>query len=198
MKKTLMLILISICTYACDSRVGANADDDITAKVDTGVDCDTLAEWSDPIAGMRVNQHHIFCGEPARRDRAKGFHSMPGGIAPNNHEDSQAGDPANAAGIYSLRNIELLFNGRQYEKTFSTMYPKRCSLDQVNHSIVYANQNARGSCANPSWAQCGNSAPRNNNSGQYCVGDNGRPFTIATAVLQREPSKINTGFPIRE
>ena len=46
MKKTLMLILISICTYACDSRVGANADDDITAKVDTGVDCDTLAEWS--------------------------------------------------------------------------------------------------------------------------------------------------------
>ena len=168
--------------------------------------CETLPHWSAPIptgaqagaATARVNLHHIFCGEPGKRGRAKGFHSVPGGLphsAPTPYVRHQRMQGPNAAGIYTLRNITLRFEGETYNKFLSTMFPDACTRQQVLQSIVYANTHNTGACANPHWAVCGPSAPSDGGA-RYCLGDNGKPFTVAGAPKRN--GKINTGFPIGE
>ena len=161
-----------------------------------GINCSNLSEWSTPIEGMQVNQHHIFCGEPAKSGNAKGFHSMPQNQLPSDYLSSQKGDSPNASGIYTLKKIALSFNKRTHIKSFSSMFPDHCTQAQVNASIVFAQQNASGNCANPSWAKCGPNAPDNDSENKYCKGFPAKYFEIATAVLPDDSSKINTGFPI--
>lgn len=161
-----------------------------------GIDCASLADWSGPIDGYKVNLHHIYCGEPGNNDAAKGFHSMPNGETPSNYVSSDNADKPNAAGIYTLKKIKLKFGGTEYTKSFSSMFPKQCSMDQINQSVVYSLANSTGSCTEPSWAACGPNAPKGSSDKKYCLGSNGSQFTIASATLRGEPKKINTGFPI--
>lgn len=159
-----------------------------------GIDCSTLPEWSSVIDGYQVNQHHVFCGEPGKHASAKGFHSMPNGEAPSTYLSSTPAAGPNAAGIYTLKNINLTFGSATYVKSMSSMFPNTCTQDQVNNSIVYSLQNSTGSCANPSWAKCGPNAPLAGGAA-YCLATNGSIFQIATATLSGT-KKINTGFPI--
>lgn len=160
-----------------------------------GIDCNTLPSWSQSIDGYKVNLHHIYCGEPGKKGRAKGFHSMPNGDAPSDYVSSTNADGPNKAGIYTLKKIHLKFNGANYIKSFSSMYPKSCSMDQVNNSIVYSLTHSTGNCAAPNWAKCGPNAPSEGGA-KYCTSEDGSIFTIATAVLSSDPKKLNTGFPI--
>lgn len=160
-----------------------------------GVDCATLPAWGEAVDGYQVNQHHVFCGEPGKRGRAKGFHAMPGGKPPSGYLGAVKADPANGAGIYTLKQIRLSIEGREYVKAFSSLFPSHCSLAQVNQSIVYSLKNKSGACANPGWASCGPNAPKGGGQA-YCTGRDGSIFTIATAVLPSDKRKINTGFPI--
>lgn len=159
-----------------------------------GIDCNTLPQWSASISGYQVNQHHVFCGEPASGGSAKGFHSMPNGDAPSTYLSSTPLSGPNAAGIYTLQNINLKFGSTTYVKSMSSMFPNTCTQAQVNNSIVYSLQNATGNCANPSWAKCGPNAPPAGGAA-YCVAKNGSTYQIATALLSGT-KKINTGFPI--
>lgn len=159
-----------------------------------GIDCSALPDWSDPINGYQVNQHHVFCGEPGKHASAKGFHSMPNGEAPSSYLSSTPLDGPNAAGVYTLKNINLQFGSDTYVKSMSSIFPNTCTQDQVNNSIVYSLQNATGSCANPSWAKCGPNAPSAGGA-EYCVATDGSTYQIATALLSGT-KKINTGFPI--
>ena len=173
----------------------ASAASDTPSIAQLGIDCNTLAEWSTEVDGYQLNLHHVFCGEPGKRGRAKGFHSMPEGIAPSNYDGSESGDPVNSAGVYTLEKIELSFAEGKYTKSFSSMFPNHCSYDQVINSIVYSVQNNSGSCASPDWATCGPNAPKQG-AEAYCVATDGSTFTIATAILRSDNKKINTGFPI--
>lgn len=159
-----------------------------------GIDCSSLPAWSAAINGYQVNQHHVFCGEPASGGSAKGFHSMPNGEAPSTYLSSTPAAGPNAAGVYTLKNINLKFGSTTYVKSMSSMFPNACSQAQVNNSIVYSLQNATGNCANPSWAKCGPNAPPTGGAA-YCLASDGSTYQIATALLSGT-KKINTGFPI--
>ncbi len=162
-----------------------------------GLDCDTLADWSAPIGknNLTVNQHHVFCGESSRKGSAKGFHATADGEYPSSYVRSTNAGVVNDAGIYTLRNVKLQFHGKEYTKSFSSMFPKQCSVSQINQSIVYSRMNSTSSCAGTGWAQCGPNAPIDDTTGKYCM-VNGEYYEIASAVLTQDPSKINTGFPI--
>lgn len=164
-----------------------------------GIDCRATAEWSRDIDGFQLNLHHVFCGEAGRGDRAKGFHAMPHGQAPSSYVTSTPADAPNAAGVYTLRDIGLKFDGAQYTKRFSSVFPNACSALQVAYSIIYSRQHSTGNCAAPGWAQCGPSGPAADSPDKagYCLGDDGKPFPIASALLPNS-QKINTGFPIFE
>ncbi len=163
----------------------------------TGIDCDTLPAWSDEIEGYQINLHHIYCGEPGRKGRAKGFHATPLGDAPSNYISSEPADGPNGAGIYAIRKVDLMFNGAIYVKSFSSMFPRHCSFEQINNSIVYSLRHSRGGCVSPAptWASCGPNAPAEG-GGAYCTGSDGSGYTIASALLPDNETRINTGFPI--
>ncbi len=180
------IVLVSVLVSVFFSPLAAAA----------GIDCAKLPNWSAPINDYQVNLHHVFCGEAGKNDAAKGFHVMQDGQAPSSYVSSQNADKPNAAGIYTLKNIILKFGDREYTKSFSSMFPKHCSIDQIKQSIVYSLANTSGPCSNPGWASCGQNAPVGSTNQQFCLGSNGNQFTIATATLRGEPKKINTGFPI--
>ncbi|WP_177186293.1 EndoU domain-containing protein [Nitrosomonas sp. Nm166] len=166
-----------------------------TSIMAKGIDCATLSEWSETIDGYQLNQRHVFCGEVGKKNKAKGFHAMPDGNAPSNYINSSPADPANGAGVYTLKQIQLRFAGKQYEKSFSSIFPQHCSQTQVSKSIVYSLINRTGACASPGWASCGPNAPKDGGN-EYCLAANGAHFDIATAVLPGNKTRINTGFPI--
>ena len=47
-----------------------------TGVMAEGINCATMPEWSEAIDGYQLNQHHVFCGEAGKKDKAKGFHAM--------------------------------------------------------------------------------------------------------------------------
>lgn len=160
-----------------------------------GINCDTLPEWSNANNDYQVNQPHVFCGEAGNQGRAKGFHATPEDQTPSSYQSSTIVNNPNSAGIYTLKDIELVFHGDNYRKSFSSMFPKHCSQTQINNSIIYSHVNSRGACSNPNWAKCGRNAPASGGE-QYCLGINGNQFEIASAALPNNSKKINTGFPI--
>lgn len=160
-----------------------------------GINCATLPEWSETMEGYQLNQQHVFCGEAGRKDKAKGFHSMPTGNPPSHYISSMPADPVNGAGVYTLKQIRLTFASKSYVKSFSSMFPEHCSQAQVIRSIVYSLINNTGACGSPTWALCGPNAPADG-EGEYCLATNGSSFDIATAVLPSNKNRINTGFPI--
>ncbi len=162
-----------------------------TSHADAQINCSGLSHWSS--TNPQINLHHIFCGEwDSRRSRPKGFHSRPNGASPNTVGSFQISQSSNRQGIYG---INWSYAGYSGKTKFSTMFPDRCTQQQVTNSISYASSN-RTSCPSnaPNWAWCGSSAP-SANAGQYCNGDDGSIFTVAGAYLN--DGRINTAFPLR-
>ena len=156
-----------------------------------GSGCNGLDPWSRFSQGPQVNQTHVFCGEYSR-DRPKGFHSRPGGRNPTTVASLQITQSPNARGIYGIR---WSHRSNPQRTKFSTMFPDRCSTDQVLNSIRYAATNRYQCPANaPRWAWCGANSPTSGGS-TYCQGNNGNRFTIAGAFTRR--NDINTAFPLR-
>ncbi|HBQ98893.1 MAG TPA: hypothetical protein DD761_10320 [Cyanobacteria bacterium UBA11691] len=155
------------------------------------VHCTQLSHWS--ATNPPVSQTHIFCGEwDSRRGRPKGFHSQPNGISPRTVANFQITQRANAQGIYGAT---WGYAGQAGRTKFSTMFPDRCTQQEVLNSILYAaahRQSCPGSA--PDWAWCGRSAPAAAAQG-YCNGDDNNVFTIAGASLRN--GNINTAFPLR-
>src|SRR5690242_6229309 len=83
------------------------------------VDCTVLPQWVKLDNGLQFNQRHVFCGE-WKGDRAKGFHSRPGGVNPEILNNFTVQDAPNAAGIYTGKWSYKNHPGRN---KFSTMFP---------------------------------------------------------------------------
>ena len=155
------------------------------------VNCTRLSHWS--ATNPPVSQTHIFCGEwDSRRSNPKGFHSRPNSISPRTVANFKITQGANAQGIYGAT---WSYAGQSGRTKFSTMFPDRCSQQQVLSSILYAAAN-RQTCpvSAPNWAWCGLSAPAPRSQG-YCTGNDDNVFTIAGASLRN--GNINTAFPLR-
>lgn len=158
-----------------------------------GINCNTLPSWSN--GSPKVNLHHVFCGEINRKGRAVGYHANPNGQTPNTYISHKGGQSANSAGVYQWRKIKLSLEGKTVQKPVSSFFPDKCSQSEITRSIQYAATHVVKSCSNPSWAKCGPSAPASGSKNGYCVGNNGRAFTIATAL--NRSGNINTGFPVK-
>ncbi len=184
---TAILLLLSACS---DSQQSSTSPHSAVA----GIDCNTLPHWSKPIEGFQLNLKHIFCGEINRKGRVVGFHAMPNSHPPSSYHDAVLADKPNLQGVYTLRNIQLIFN-EPHRKGFSSMFPSHCSAEQIKHSIIYSIQQQQGKCASPGWARCGPSNPDTNDS-KFCNGLDGRSYLIASAQLRDNPQRINTAFPI--
>lgn len=161
-----------------------------------GIDCKTLPKWSSAVP--QVNLHHVFCGEMSKSGSAVGYHANPNAQTPSTYVRHRDGNQPNAAGIYNWYDITLLLSGKKLNKPVSTFFPNHCSKEQVISSIQYAYKNGNMACSGVSWAKCGYSAPSGDASGGYCIGLNKKPFVVATAAVNNDPTKINTGFPIRQ
>jgi len=159
-----------------------------------GINCDTLPDWSN--AKPHVNLHHVFCGEKNHKGKAVGYHANPNGKTPSTYVKHKSGTAPNPTGLYNWRQIELKFGNTVLTKPLSTFFPNHCSQTEIVKSIQHAYLTGKQQCANPSWAKCGLSAPTGNMQSGYCYGNNKLPFTIATAPVNNDPNKINTGFPI--
>ncbi|MCF6217489.1 MAG: EndoU domain-containing protein [Gammaproteobacteria bacterium] len=181
------VLLLSACS---DSQQGTAS----SLPTFEGINCSTLPHWSKPIKSIQLNLKHIFCGEINRKGRVVGFHAMPNGHPPSSYRDAELADQPNRQGIYTLRNIQLIFK-EQHRKGFSSMFPSHCSAEQIKHSIVYSIHQQQGKCTSPSWASCGPSNPGVSDS-KFCTGLDGRSYLIASARLRDNPQRINTAFPI--
>jgi len=156
------------------------------------VACPAEPHWSGTEPSMNID--HVFCGE-VKRNRAKGFHSRPGGENPATVESFVLGEAADARGIYS-GTVTLSNPEGDNPSKFSTMFPDNCSQHEVMKSILHAYEHPQA-CPEgaPGWATCGLNRPEQGGTG-YCVGkDAGLRFTIAFATLKN--GKINTAFPLR-
>ncbi len=191
MKNSLLILAAILLLSACsDSQLGTASP----PPAFEGIDCSTLPHWSKPIEGVQLNLQHIFCGELNRKGRVVGFHAMPNGHPPSSYRDADLADKPNLQGVYTLRNIQLMFEG-QHRKGFSSMFPNHCSAEQIKHSIVYSIQQQQGKCTSPGWASCGPSNPDTSDS-KFCNSLDGSRYLIASAQLRDNPQRINTAFPI--
>jgi len=160
------------------------------------VDCRTLPHWATLENQLEINQKHVFCGE-WDRNRAKGFHSRPGGANPDTVAHFKVQDKANAAGIYTGR---WTYQGQSGSGKFSSMFPDNCTVRQVLNSIAYAASHQHNCPSGaPGWAQCGPNKPatgaNGNEDATFCSIGNQR-FTISFAPPRN--GRINTAFPLFE
>ncbi len=161
------------------------------APAHSQVRCASLSHWTRFAQPPQVNQMHIFCGE-VKRDRPVGFHSRPNGNTPNTVTNLQITQPANAQGLYGIRWSPRT---KPAASKFSTMFPDRCSRDQVLQSILYAASHPTPCPSGaPNWAWCGTNSPTPATTA-YCQANNRTPFVIAGASLDN--GNINTAFPLR-
>ncbi|WP_020593487.1 EndoU domain-containing protein [Kiloniella laminariae] len=138
---------------------------------------------TNPQQVVEINRKHIFCGEVGN-NRAKGFHSRPGGQNPVtvNTDDADVvqhrvlvNGVEVPSGLYNLRDFEITDHGVTAVKAISTMYPDHCSYNDVLTAIAYASNN------------------QNRLSGGTCLTDQGEEFPIQIYWLN---GYINTAFPI--
>ena len=159
-----------------------------------GIDCRSASHWVTAYNGKQVNHAHIFCGEINQQGRLVGFHARPRGQNPSTVRQFTITQAANAQGIYGG---EWTYAGSPQATKFSTMFPDRCTREQVLNSIAHAEANpVQCPSGAPSWAWCGLNRPANNNQpNRFCTANNGTTYTIAGAT--NRDNKINTAFPLR-
>lgn len=131
-----------------------------------------------------VNVGHIFCGEIKRRP--DGYHSE--AIQPTPLVNGVADRQPIGRGLY---NGTVLF--ADGERKFSTFYPRACSIGQIVASIRFAASQPPRPKRN-GWGFVAPSAPDDAAAGgEFCLADDGRPFTIRYARMSR--GDVNTAFP---
>ncbi|WP_051007560.1 EndoU domain-containing protein [Thalassospira profundimaris] len=170
----------------------------VTGSAQAQFTCPTKIQWT--YSNPSINIPHVFCGE-IEGNKAKGFHSRPGGINPGSVADVKITQPPNASGVYG--GIVTLVNpdGPNLSK-FSTIFPDTCNLLEVVRSILHAYEN-QVACPTgaPQWASCGFNRPEDGSETgtEYCVGPSeDARFYIAFATLSHGEyaGKINTAFPL--
>ncbi|WP_254563727.1 EndoU domain-containing protein [Oscillatoria sp. HE19RPO] len=158
-----------------------------------GINCGSSSHWVTAYNNQQVNHAHIFCGEVNREGRLVGFHARPRGQNPSTVRQFRVTQSVNNQGIYGGEWTHTSGGGTK----FSTMFPDRCTTEQVLNSIAYAEAN-RVQCPNgaPNWAWCGLNAPTDSSQQtRFCSANNGSSYRIAGAT--NRDGKINTGFPLR-
>lgn len=158
-----------------------------------GINCGSSSHWVTAYNQQQVNHAHIFCGEVNREGRVVGFHARPRGQNPSTVREFRVTQSVNNQGIYGGEWSHTSGGGRK----FSTMFPDRCTAEQVINSIAYAQAN-RVQCPSgaPNWAWCGLNAPTDRSQQtRFCTANNGSSYQIAGAT--NRDGKINTGFPLR-
>ncbi|MDO6461464.1 EndoU domain-containing protein [Granulosicoccaceae sp. 1_MG-2023] len=132
------------------------------------------ARWSD--TQPAVNLEHIFHGEINRRGKPTGFHSAPGGNAPESARIRRVVNGPNKAGVYTARVEVYDKSSGQWREKFSSMFPDSLTPQQVTDAVVHAWQNRDKSRKQP-WS-----------------GPSGLGFPIQGYVLN--DGRINTAFPV--
>ena len=133
----------------------------------------------------RVELRHIFCGEINRRGQAVGFHSRPGGVNPPTVSGTGASRPVRGhPGLYNLLRFQITQDGRTETKGISTLYPDKCSAEDVIAAIQNAYNTGRH-----------NDQQFRGPSGPSCTDDDDRPFPITGFTDHRGGSHIRTGYP---
>ncbi len=159
-----------------------------------GIDCRSSDYWVMAYNGKPINHTHIFCGEINQQGRLVGFHARPRGQNPSTVRQFTVTQPANAQGIYGG---EWTYAGSPPATKFSTMFPDRCTRDQIINSIAYAEGN-RVQCPSsaPDWAWCGlNRVADGQQQNRFCIANNSATYMIAGAT--NRDNQINTAFPLR-
>ncbi|MBO0351769.1 EndoU domain-containing protein [Phormidium pseudopriestleyi FRX01] len=157
------------------------------------INCGSSSHWVTAYNQQQVNHAHIFCGEVNREGRVVGFHARPRGQNPSTVRQFRVTQSVDNQGIYGGEWSHTSGGGSK----FSTMFPDRCTAEQVINSIAYAQAN-RVQCPNgaPNWAWCGLNAPTDSSQQtRFCPANNGSSYRIAGAT--NRDGKINTGFPLR-
>lgn len=157
------------------------------------IDCRSASHWVTAYNGKQINHAHIFCGEINSQGRLVGFHARPRGQNPSTVRQFTITQSPNSQGIYGG---EWTAVANQATK-FSTMFPDRCSREQVLNSIAHAEAH-RVQCPSgaPNWAWCGLNRPADGTQqNRFCAANNGTTYTIAGATNRDQ--KINTAFPLR-
>ncbi|MCT7956541.1 EndoU domain-containing protein [Laspinema palackyanum] len=158
-----------------------------------GINCGSSSHWVTAYNNQQVNHAHIFCGEVNREGRLVGFHARPRGQNPSTVRQFRVTQSVNNQGIYGGEWSHTSGGGSK----FSTMFPDRCTPEQVINSIAYAEANpVQCPSGAPHWAWCGLNAPTDSNQQtRFCTANNGSSYRIAGAT--HRDGKINTGFPLR-
>ena len=158
----------------------AQTADDAENAPGTGTCRDGLSGGS-----PRVELRHIFCGEINRRGEAVGFHSRPGGINPPTVSGTGEPRPVRGyPGLYNLFRFQITQDGQTQTKGISTLYPDKCSADDVIAAIQYAYNH--GQHSGPKYT-----GP----SGPGCTTDDGKPFPITGYTSGQDGGRIRTGYP---
>ena len=133
----------------------------------------------------RVELRHIFCGEINRSGKAVGFHSRPGGVNPPTVSGTGTPRPVRGyPGLYNLTRFQITQHGRTETKGISTLYPDKCSAEDV----IAAIQHAFTTGQHDDRAFHGMSGPG-------CTDDTGKSFPITGFVDRRGGPHIRTGYP---
>ncbi len=175
--------LLCLTAPAADARHHKRAvDASDPAPAATGGDtCRTGLSGGSP----QVELRHIFCGEVNRRGMAVGFHSRPGGVNPGTVSGTGEARPVRGyPGLYNLTRFQITQNGETQTKGISTLYPDKCSVNDVIAAIQYAFNN--GQKSGPKFT-----GP----SGPSCTTDDGKPFPITGFTGGRDGDRIRTGYP---
>ncbi len=158
-----------------------------------GLNCGSSSHWVVAYNNHQVNHAHIFCGEVNRSGQVVGFHSRPRGQNPSTVRQFRITQSLNGQGIYGGEWTHAAGGGTK----FSTMFPDRCTDEQVINSIAYAESNpVRCPSGAPNWAWCGLNGPtETTQQARFCTASNGSSYTVAGAT--NRDGRINTGFPLR-
>ncbi|HEK1684206.1 TPA: EndoU domain-containing protein [Pseudomonas putida] len=132
----------------------------------------------------RINAQHIFCGEVSAPDVAKGFHSRPGGVNPDSVSNAPAGTHG-AGDVYTLKNFTIAEGARSGTKSISTMFPDRCTEQQV----IAAVRNAYATKVQ----DASNKSKYVGSSGTEC--QKGTPAAAFDIVFYLNGDLINTAYP---
>lgn len=192
-------VSITLVTMACIVLVCITS-----SLAEAQINCSTLAQWSalpqQNQPQIQVNLQHVFCGvvkfdNDGEATHLVGFHSRPGGINPTTVDLTDIVSSIGPKGTYDLKWTSKVSRVGSH---ISTMFPDKCTLDQVVKSIVYAKANSSNCNVKglpfPDF-ECGPSGPLNVDD-TLCSGSNGTRFTIVVSLFRDNPRFINTGFPL--
>ena len=168
----------------------------ITCPVNARAVCDAqetqeFVPWGTYNGIVQINFKHIFCGA-VEDGQAKGFHSRPNGENPETVSTTSFSETCKLENgdfddIYKLRGFYITDydSGRQASKDVSTMFPDKCSVDDVVKAIVHAYDD-----------QIAHDYDGYGMSGNYCTSENGEQFRIKLIINEEDDETyIDSAWP---